>query len=111
MKNKKMNIGQAACIIVNDFLNQIRELKSFEICDTDERIYEVLGSLPNVEANTKRRFGTVDGKPEDIQFVANFAHYIIQYHIELNNIQTIELVKVKVFKDGQRGWTSVHYPT
>lgn len=110
---KPTNILQASCDVFNHYLRQIHALKEIGFFKEGLNMSEVhaqLGTTDYFQEVVFGMYGTLDGKPNDLESVVKFCHYMLTYHIERGDISTIDHVKVKLFENGQKGWTSCHFP-
>ena len=113
MKNKKdrkpTTIYGAACEVVNSIINEATKFEGLGFLK--EKVFIALSNRKYITDVVNSSYGTIDGESDDILMLINLSKYIIDYHIERNDLHIIEYVKVKNYPDGSQGWTSVHYPT
>lgn len=108
-KIEPQTIYGAACEIVNAVIEEANKFVGLGF--VKEKILVALSDREYISSLVNSSYGTIDGESDDLVMLINLSKYIVDYHIERNELHNIEFIKVKEFEDGQNGWTSVHYPT
>lgn len=103
-----MGIQEAACEVFNAFLQNMRQYHNEHNEEISEANLRFFSGKEWLDILVKEMCGVTDGNTETLDVVAKYTQYMIHYHIDRKDIYTMSHVKLKIFEDGQKGWTSVH---
>ena len=111
--NEGANVFDAATDLANEFFLLMKNLIGNSRAKTGS-IAKFIQSLEDQEQFfidfAHAHYNTKDGKDDDIKKMAKLCHYIIMEHVSRQDIETIDHVKTKIYRNGDFGWTSVHKP-
>ncbi len=102
-----MTIQGAACHVFNEFINELDKWSSLGFNRLE--LAKAFNSGELIKTIIEESFGTVNGKNDDLFTCEKLTKYMVDYHIERNDICSISSVEVKTYENGRQGWTSHHH--